>query len=171
MKRTLFLLALVAVALPLIATAQPTTRKQYVDSLSGVATAAGHLANETPGYGQYKYLRTDVGAYKDKQLGVVFTRVTDSIRIQGGYVTFGQDTTWTSLNIKPNILKIGQYTVANTIPQALRDTTVQWLSPVTTDQMKFVIPLSEFYYPVYRITLAMYDSGKVYITDMRRGGY
>lgn len=173
---TLFCVLIVAPAI----LAQPNTRKEYLDSLQGIATAAGHLANETPGYGQYKALRGDIASYNDKMITVKFVKVTDSISIWGGHRNFGQDTTWTQLRIQPHQLAptIGVWSAtAGAVPMSQMDTSLIWLSPVTTNKMTFSVPLvdpvtkKDYIFPYYRVTLAPYDSGKVYIGDIRRGGY
>lgn len=161
-----------AFLVPLIASAQPTIRKSYLDSLqaSGATVAAFH----TRGYGNYKNLRTDVAAYKDKALAIKFTKVMDSATIYGGWVTFGQDTTWTQLRVKPLELQgaTGLYTAgAVVVPQSARDTSVVWITPVTTDKMVFTVPLDGFYFEVYRVGMGKADSGKTFIRDIRRGGY
>ena len=171
MKRFTFVLALF-VLLPLVMQAQPNTRKVYRDSIAANATAAGHLANETPGYGQYKYLRSDIASYKDKVLFIKFAKITDSVAVWGGVVNFGVDTTWTQLRLKPDELRAttGVWSTAGILPQSARDTSLLWLTPVTTNRHTFTIPMHEYVYPYYRITAAPYDSGKIWIQDIRRGG-
>ena len=156
--------------------AQPTTSKNYADSLYYTATPseASNLAWLTLGYGKSINLRNDTRAYKDKILCVKFAKITDSIRIYGGSVNFGVDTTWHVLTLPVLELsqKVGLYTVAGVVvPQALRDTTVTWLSPKGTDQHTFMIDMSRYIFPAYKIRMGVFDTGKVYIQDIRRGGY
>ena len=172
MKRFLLAVALAALIVPSLM-AQPSTRKIYADSLSpALSTHAVQVIKLARGWGDFKMLRSDIGAYKDKMLAIKIPGVMDSLKIQGGYVTFGIDTTWTDLNVKPNIRKVGVYTATGiAIPQSLKDTSVVWLTPVTTDQHNFIVDMSGFYFPFYRVVSGLADSTESRIHDIRRGGY
>lgn len=171
MKRIMLFAVIAAFLVPLIASAQPNTGKIYRDSLTAIGKQASVAIASAA---SYKYLRTDIKSYKDKVLAIKFVKVMDSLKIQGGYVTFGADTTWTNLLVEPYEMKAtaGIYSAtAGVIPRKDLDSAVTWMTPVTTNKMTFTVDLSPFYYPVYRLVTATEDSGKIYVQDIRRGGY
>lgn len=186
MKSLLTIVCLIAFAAG--ATAQYKETVQRVDSLT--ATGVTTAAKNTRGYDTYKVITTlaggGIGMYKDKMFSVYFTKITDTIQVQGGTLRFGNgistnpyftvaeagkaDTVWMTLRVRlKNYSKNGFAYGTQWVPE--RDTLVKYISPVGTDQMNFNIDASEYYYPYYRFISGVNDTGKTYINTLARGGF
>lgn len=172
MKTTIVLIvALFALSIPAQAQKKVYVRDS-VQSATTISTAA-QVIRTAQGYGIARYLKTARNAssalanYSPIFIQIVHENVMDSIKIQGTYnkgtATDETDSTWTDLWVKPIELQpvTSQFTVANTVPMSLRDTTVRWLSPVTTDKMTYTVDLSGFSFARYRVVTGAVDSGKV----------
>lgn len=173
--RKLIYLVLVCLLVPLALRAQPTTRKLYTDSLT--STSQGNqAAKKSRGYADYRMLKLDIGAYKDKLLGIQFANSTgtqDSVKIMGGYVDFGTDTVWVPLCVPIRYPRpVAQINTAAGVAVP-RDTCVTWITDVGRNlgTTVHIVDLSDFYFPFYRVGAGLCDTNKVRIIDMRRGGY
>lgn len=165
----LLALFLAFICIAVVAQAQPTKATVYRDSLT--ATGVTTAAKNTAGFDTYKYLRTDIFGFREKFLSLKFTKTTDSIKVQGGWVDFGKDTVWIDLWLPVKNWKVaGINTGAGVAMQ--RDTVLKWITPNYSAWGGTVnVDLTNEHFQIYRICSGLNDTGKVYIGDIRRGGY
>lgn len=164
MKALLAIFVLTVVfALP--ATAQYETTF-YRDSLN--ATGVTSSATHTRGYDTFVRLRSDAVSFIHKQLSIKFTKTTDSVKIQGAKVNFGQDTTWEDIPVTTRLVSAINTGGGSSIS---RDTTAYWITPVGTGLANYTghnpgstgildIPPG---YRAYRVVSGKNDSGYTYI--------
>ena len=165
MKRLFLVLALVLIA----GTIQAQTAQTYYNlslSAAGVTTTAIN----TRGFDRYVELPSDTKNYLYKTVTILFSKTTDSVRIQGK-----RDSVASGVSPWENIL-VPYKKLAASLPGAggyggIRDTAAYWLTPVTGGIADYtglnpgrtgMINLPPGY-SLYRIVTGVNDSGVTYI--------